>query len=588
MEVAIPLALLGGIYFIDKEEKNKEGITNMNTINNRALPNTQNVSQNYPVKKQLGQQDLTDNINYYQPQKAASNEYQKQSEFQAAMQAKIPAAKAETANNLLSGETFDSKNFKHNNMVPFFGRKVTQLSPMNQNGESVLDNLQGNGSQFIRKKEQGPLFTPEENNQWTHGTPNFSGFYQSRVNPGTCMNNVKPFESQNVAPGLNQGYGTEGSGGFNSGLESREQWIAKTVDELRVKTNPKQTFEGRFLPGNREVQNRGIIGKVESYKPDSYYINNPDRYFTQVGMEKGQTLRPIEEVNIQNRDTANNEYYGGQGAPDKVDAPYTKGVYKDPKRAQLDPYSKHITNAHLSTGHGNYGADGYKAVNTNRYANKNKAPNLGIMSGIINAVTSPLMDVLKPSRKENVVHNTRGSGGAGHFTSGGHAADLTHLARTTNRETLDQVDTTGQAFTSAFAQSGAAVNEHQARGQQRETTTSSYSGVGGAAHNSQMTNRQAERNARLNSTKEIVSHIGQYERNGNMALLNSNINQVNKSDIDRSNPQSLAPQNIYKAPPTAAQMGGLSNNMLREAQNNQLNNSHIQQLTSNPYHLRIN
>ena len=78
MEVAIPLALLGGIYFIDKEEKNKEGITNMNTINNRALPNTQNVSQNYPVKKQLGQQDLTDNINYYQPQKAASNEYQKQ------------------------------------------------------------------------------------------------------------------------------------------------------------------------------------------------------------------------------------------------------------------------------------------------------------------------------------------------------------------------------------------------------------------------------------------------------------------------------------------------------------------------------
>ena len=40
--------------------------------------------------------------------------------------------------------------------------------------------------------------------------------------------------------------------GFNSGLESREQWIAKTVDELRVKTNPKQTFEGRFLPPSHE------------------------------------------------------------------------------------------------------------------------------------------------------------------------------------------------------------------------------------------------------------------------------------------------------------------------------------------------
>ena len=58
MEVAIPLALLGGIYFIDKEEKNKEGITNMNTINNRALPNTDIPPQNFPVKKHLGKQDL--------------------------------------------------------------------------------------------------------------------------------------------------------------------------------------------------------------------------------------------------------------------------------------------------------------------------------------------------------------------------------------------------------------------------------------------------------------------------------------------------------------------------------------------------
>ena len=52
------------------------------------------------------------------------------------------------------------------------------------------------------------------------------------------MSNVKPFETQNVGPGLNQGYSTAGSGGFNSGMEAREKWIAKSVDELRIKTNP--------------------------------------------------------------------------------------------------------------------------------------------------------------------------------------------------------------------------------------------------------------------------------------------------------------------------------------------------------------
>jgi hypothetical protein len=67
-------------------------------------------------------------------------------------------------------------------------------------------------------------------------------FYQSRQNPTLKNNMVKPFESVHVGPGLNKGYGSEGSGGFNSGLDSREYWLPKTVDELRVDTNPRQEF----------------------------------------------------------------------------------------------------------------------------------------------------------------------------------------------------------------------------------------------------------------------------------------------------------------------------------------------------------
>ena len=92
---------------------------------------------------------------------------------------------------------------------------------------------------------------------WAHGSPNMSDFMQSRVNPAMKMSNVKPFVSENVGPGLNRGYTTLGSGGYNSGMESRDRWIAKSVDELRVKTNPMVTYGGVVLGAKRAVQNRG-------------------------------------------------------------------------------------------------------------------------------------------------------------------------------------------------------------------------------------------------------------------------------------------------------------------------------------------
>ena len=44
-----------------------------------------------------------------------------------------------------------------------------------------------------------------------------------------------------------QGYGVKGSGGFNSGLEARDKWRDKTIDDLRVKTNPKVSYGGVIL-----------------------------------------------------------------------------------------------------------------------------------------------------------------------------------------------------------------------------------------------------------------------------------------------------------------------------------------------------
>ena len=55
------------------------------------------------------------------------------------------------------------------------------------------------------------------------------------------------------------------------------KWLPKTVDQLRVETNPKLTFglEGHQGPAQSVIKNLGVQGKMEKNQPDTYYINGP-------------------------------------------------------------------------------------------------------------------------------------------------------------------------------------------------------------------------------------------------------------------------------------------------------------------------
>ena len=177
-------------------------------------------------------------------------------------------------------------------MVPFNGGKVKGYTYNADIAESQLDNMIGSGSTNIKKIEQAPLFKPEDNISWAYGTPNNSDFYQSRQNPVNRNNNVKPFETVMVGPGLNKGYGVSGSGGYNSGMESRDKWLPPTVDELRVETNPKLEYElvNHEGPANSYIKTAATtstMGRVEKQRPDTYFINSQDRWLTTTGAEKG-------------------------------------------------------------------------------------------------------------------------------------------------------------------------------------------------------------------------------------------------------------------------------------------------------------
>ena len=179
-------------------------------------------------------------------------------------------------------------------MVPYFGSNLRTVKALANTNEGLLDSYTGSGSQISIKKEQSPLFKPDENVHWAYGTPNQNNFIQSRINPSMKMANVKPFEEERVAPGLG-----DGSDGFNSGMMNRDTWMPKTVDDLRVLTNPRAggvSLIGHEGPANGITQTAPTaesMGAFEKNRPDTDFEMTKDRYLTTTGLEKGPALHSI-------------------------------------------------------------------------------------------------------------------------------------------------------------------------------------------------------------------------------------------------------------------------------------------------------
>lgn len=602
-EIVIPMAILGGLYIVsnqdDKNKKVKETFVDggPTSIKERStmLSNANVPSRNFPIN---GRSELKETPEYYQTNQEATNSYLQKIKYKKNV---LENEKLEGRSELqyedknpehqysLTGEKIEKENFKHNNMVPFFGSRVTQ-NTVDHTRESYLDNTNGSGSIFIKKQETAPFFKPQKNLEWAHGTPNASSFLQSRMNPSTSLHNVKPFQEVRVGPGLNQKEGVLGSGGFNSGMESRHRWMPRNVDELRVKNNPKITYGGVILGGKDKVTNRGVLGTVEKNRPDTYYINSPERYFTTTGQRKAQTHRSEQIVPTENRETTTREYFG-QGEQSTGEAPYVKGIYRDTHRRQLDPCGKqNIRNAHaaerFNSTTGDYGVQSYKSsvLPNNRTLDSNQSPNVGVVSTYAKALVAPLLDILRPTRKQNVIGNIRPQGNVGNSKySKTYVYNPADRAKTTIREMTENKlehnfvnnqqeaggygyvvnekqpvaqnrDTTSCHYVANPNQSeyangyGYVVNEKQPVPQNRDTTSSKY--IGNAGNTGTTSNARVydmAYNAHL-IDKSVISK-GRKPMGDSVKVFNPYQNiKIDKLEQDRHNHRMFVPQYISKMP----------------------------------------
>lgn len=475
MELAIPLVALGGLYLIsNKKEPFVNTYRNPNQVTDKYFqPNTTYVNDST-------QKQFTD----------------------------------------LAGRKVNVNDYSEN-MVPFFGKTKNigdALKDLNY-AEQILDNAVGSGSLKITKSESAPLFKPQDNTQWAHGAPNQSEFYQSRVNPSQNMHNVKPFQEMHVAPGMNKGFSSQGSGGFNSGTEARDQWIDKTVNQLRVTTNPKTSFtlDKHEGPAQTLVKNLGIEGKVEKYLPDKFYINSPDRYLTTTGSVLGPTQQSIQPDPTVHRATTTKSYTGPAGNGG-VQSQAKHGMYRPDNKQQLG--TEAFTPAQAPVEKVGYGSMN-PLVPTNRSYQNSSA--FGGMGGLISAITAPLNDLLRPTRKEDIVGLTR-KGNAGTTVANPTMKDV-YVPPTIKQGTMYNAYEAGGRAYAPVTDGGYQVNDQQPIQNQRDTTSVPYMGIGMSVLPQAMST-QADLSASISANRMTHGRIA----GGNIQTFNSTINQVSSTN----------------------------------------------------------
>ena len=530
-ELAVPLIALGSMYIISKQKdkkSNNEGYTNMKGINN-PLPgiNPPIPIKNFPTTEEITREN---NVGAYINPNQHTDKYSNPTQNGASRNA-LPGP-----NYSLTGNPIDQSNFKHNNMAPFFGGKIRGATADSTIHESILDNMQGTGSQFFSKKEQAPLFNPQEGYQYANGAPNVSDFIQSRVNPSMKMANVKPWEEQRVGPGLNKGFTNDGSAGFNSGLEARELWTDRNVDELRVATNPKMTFElqGHEGPGTHFIKNAPSSqtqGKVEKHLPEKYFASGPERWMTTTGLEKAQMARGIELLHDVNRTNTTAEYYGTR-------ANQGEGTYVDqehqPSRRQALPQKDFAPATCPGTScptTGDYGIQSYTKVSNNRSTTRQNTV-LGPVGGIIKAIVSPIVDFIRPTRKEDVVDSMRYSGNPTAPVNKGQIYNPADRTKTTIREMTEADLDCNHLNVQQQNASAYLVSKHQPVHLQRDTTTTSHTGVAGPNGLGSSKSYEAEYRQRnnVNKTQELRPNQGGTQMFNQVENIS-----IHKRDGDRDN-----------------------------------------------------
>jgi nucleoside diphosphate kinase len=599
--LAIPIVLLGSIYILSEQEKKE--VHTQNNIAAKILANDFFTEGQLTAPEGFTNYNNTNIDNLIAMKNDSINNYNNQNQqtdkFFVANSTNIIREPPRNI-NLMSGQQTNTSDFKHSNMQPFYGAKIRgSLDDINLT-ESILDSKQGSGSQINSKAEIAPLFSPYDNVNLPNGTPNNSDFFQSRINESMKMSNVTLWEQQRVGPGLNLGYGSqnssglnsggvEGSHGFNSGMMARESWLPKSVDNLRVDTNPKISYnlDGHQGPAIYPIKMQGPntkIGVVEKHLPDKSYESGPTRWFTTTGVEQAPPIRSTQVIPMENRISTTREYYGATSNTEAGRASYIKQDFEDSKKQTLSelPIINASASGKNSANPNDYGYNSYNFFNNNRTTDR-EPPDFGGIYGMAKASFAPILDIFRQTRKEDTIGNLRQTGNVNGLTPTGHLFNINDKTKVTNREmTTNKID---MNFVNVQGQNNNGnayqVTQHQNYDNQRTTTSTEYIGSGNACGSGlrPYNNAYAQQN-NVNKSYESRTNQGSMNlfnnHNNSTTSRNESLLQQNRGHVNNGGP------NVTPSVDFIGQMNGMQSYDIN-FNNSRMDESLLSAFKNNPY-----
>ena len=455
----------------------------------------------------------------------------------------------------LTGKQMNTKEFTHNNMVPFFGGRVKQNVAPNANN-SVLDSFTGSGKNQIKKREVETMFdtarAPYGN---PYGLESSSDFVQSRMNDPRNRAGERPFEPTRVAPAVNEGFGNSGKGGFQQ-FEVNQYMIdnMKRTDDLRTQDNPKLTYKQPVVPGQHFIGGAAQdAGEVRKYRPDTFYVDETgSRLFVTTGDLIKEATRPVQVLKHTTRPETNTDAVGPASSQEYGQS-YVAGSYRLPmnqqwggagfRNADMTTY----TTANTDSQENDYGRSGIEIRPNERNLTGERVMGLNLVPADSGSVTVHYNDDARPTRRAESEGTIRQTGTPVGYAGGAPAItvwDPHDVARTTVKEGTIFSDYKGVA-SSASAPNKLKVYDPDdiAKPTQKAqiSAKSDYFGTPNSI-NKDFTSHDNAYNMRTNPTKEQIA-IGRSPLHGNggsLAVFDGNIKQTTKrinadSVNDRSN-----------------------------------------------------
>ena len=294
--------------------------------------------------------------------------------------------------------------FLNREILPHFGREVKQNMSLDQNNQIL--SMQSNPN-YLNKTENSPLFTPLANTNSTFGTNITTELNRERMYSSKYRTNTLPFEQIIVGKGIGNGYDSKPTGGFHP--DYRAHILPKGIDELRTASNQKKTYNGVLKSGKAVNNKRALEGRFEKRTPDTFYVQNPENYLKTTGSIKKEELRPA--IYIKDNNRMNSINYTPNANP-VIKAGKNRALYKSSTKniyTTDGPRNIHSSNAWKNSEFGDYGKAGISNNPTEKSELENKSTGYNF-SSIVKAIVAPFLDVLKPTKKENFIGNSRPTG----------------------------------------------------------------------------------------------------------------------------------------------------------------------------------